>query len=216
MLLKPLEHKQAAAKTRISLAMVAICSLCALLGLLAMEAMLSTTALITPIDQALVYVTWTIGLLLGLTVSFSIHRQDTKSFGLYHKVAMMICAPAFFWVIADSFAWRIADRLTFGFFSQAPFAPAIYPVTDANRPWKGQRAHIEINPFNLKRGVAIAVPNAQYEGIEASFEGLCVAVLQRRSANGAIHVATNGRYTWFEPKSVKLSACLQKGPPSRH
>jgi hypothetical protein len=204
---EPLIHKQASTKSPVSLTGWAIRSLCALGCLIIVEALFSGTALITPITQTLVYGLWAAGLLVGLAASVCIVRLDSKTFGSYHKMIMIIYALGVFWACSDGFAWRITDRLAFGFFHQAPFTSAIYPVTDSNKPWKGARANVEINPFGLRLGVPIPIPQSQYKEIQADYAGLCVKVLQRRSAMGAIHIRTNGRYTAFEPKPVELSVC---------
>jgi hypothetical protein len=164
---EPLEQKQAHTEAPISLAKLTACSLCVLCVLLLLEALFSSTALITPISQNLVYGLWAVGLLVGLAVSFCITRLEPKIFGLYYKIVLIIYALGVFWACGDGFAWRIADRLAFGFFPKSPFTPAIYPVADTNKPWKGQRASIEINPSDRSATRAIHIrTNGRYTAFE--------------------------------------------------
>lgn len=171
-----------------------------------LEALLSETALITPISSVLLNVMRVIGVLFGLGVSVIIYTDPTQAGGWRMWVAILFM-PLLVGFAFNEIAWRIADWSAFGFSTQA-FESAHYRVEDVNEGHRGRRDSVGIDPFDTGENTDIPIPSEQYrELLIGSGRVGCVTVAQRKSASGAIEIATNGLFTMSEPKPVEITPC---------
>ncbi len=184
-----------------SFAVVIPLAICAL-GVL--EAMLSNTALITPISNSFLWTMRLIGVAVGLVAGVVV--ASTSDFAIWRKLALILFSPLLVGFLFDGIGWRMADWRAFGFSSQ-PFAPASYPIENVSRGRKGRTSTVSIDPFATGESTRIPISREQYSGLRADIDGLCVTVQQRRSPAGEIEILTDGQFTLSTPDPVEITPC---------
>jgi hypothetical protein len=173
------------------------------------ESALSATSLITPINAGFSFATKTIGLVAGLILGISFARNDKA--GMFKKALVVALAPFLVVMSFEGLAWRMANMWEFGL-STGAFQKATYPVKYANSKTRRRNSWysndtLEIDPFKTGVGTDIPVPSDQFKRIWQSADKYCVVVQQRRSANGAIQIRTDGKATLSSPAPVELTQC---------
>lgn len=179
-------------------------ALFAVLGLFSLEALFSSTSLITPISETFLWSMRGIGLFTGLGVG--IVSMMISDISWWRKILTVLVTPLLFAFAFDGIGWRMADWAAFGFSRQA-FTPAAYPIEGIHRGRKGRSSAIEIDPFKTGENAAIPIPYEQYQALSADSDGLCVVVLQRRSAIGAVEIKTDGEIVLGRPAPVEVGPC---------
>ena len=94
--------------------------------------------------------------------------------------------------------------------SRARFADAwitIPPIESISWGRKGARDTIRIDPFKTGDNTEIPVNSDQYHVLRKSGSDSCVAVMQRKSASGAVEIKTNGGYMCNKPDDVPVTRC---------
>ncbi len=189
--------------------MAAVYVFVGLMALFCIEAMLSGTALITPIDPLFLNLTRGAGILLGLCVAWI--AIVGSGIPLAKRVVIIIAAPLLLGYVGGWVAWRVADRMAFGFSSDG-FVPAAYPIVSADYGRRMLRPYLGINPFGTALNTNIPVPEAQFDAIRWRYRDYCIIVMQRRSPEGAIQIRTDGMITLRDPAPVLLARC-RRGTP---
>ena len=170
-----------------------------------LEALISGTSLITPINQTLLWGMRGAGLVIGFVVSLVAVLIMTDT-ALWRRGLTLLFCP---FLIAFGFgemAYRISDWAEFGFSSQQ-FESAQYPIAAMHWGRKGARNSIEIDPFKTGDTTYIPVAADQYHALRGASSDHCVTVMQRKSASGAIEIATNGQFMWSTPEQVPVARC---------
>jgi len=170
-----------------------------------LEALLSGTALITPISQTLLWSLRGIGLVVGLTVTVLTVLTMTDVSLIRRGLTLLVC-PLLIAFAFGEIAYRISDWAEFGFSSQQ-FEPAQYPIASISHGRRGARSTIEIDPFDTGDNTEIPVNYDQYRVLLKTSADSCVTVMQRKSASGAIEIQTNGRYMLNTPEEVTVVRC---------
>ena len=185
-----------------------------LLFLAWLEALLSGTSLITPISQTLLWTMRGIGLVVGLVVTVVVVFGVADG-SLLRRGATLLFLPLMFAFGIGELAYRISDWTEFGF-SRQPFEQEQYPIESIRWGRKGARNSIQIDPFKTGDNTDIPINSDQYHALRKSSSDSCVTVMQRKSASGAVEIATNGRYMWSKPGDVPVTRCgfsdTQVGP----
>ena len=170
-----------------------------------LEALLSGTSLITPINQTLLWGMRGAGLVIGFVVSLvaALAMTDTS---WWRRVLTVLVLP---FLIAFGFgeiAYRISDWTEFGFSSQK-FEEEQYQIASIHWGRKGARDTIQIDPFETGDNTDIPISNDQYKDLRLASAESCVTVMQRKSASGAIEIATNGQYMLSTPEPAQVTRC---------
>lgn len=184
----------------------------AVAALFLLEAALSSTALITPINQGFLYAMRGLGAMAGLACGVIVALRDSK-IGWFRKIVTVLFLPLMIGFLFDGLAWRMADWWEFGL-SSAPFGPAIYAIKSVDHGRKGSRDSIEIDPFATGETTHIPVPPEQYRALFGQASDYCVIVQQRKSASGAIEIRTDGEFTLQRPAPIEMKPCaaMAKNP----
>jgi hypothetical protein len=173
------------------------------------EALLSTTSLITPINAQLSYTLRGVGFVTGLIVGLSFAL--TEKAAALKKVFIVVFTPFLAATGFEGLAWRMANMWEFGL-SSSPFEQTAYPVKRADpntSPTKSfyKKDTLEIDPFETGVATDIPVPSDQFRQIWLTADEYCVVVRQRRAANGAIQIHTDGQIMFGTPAPVELVPC---------
>ena len=177
----------------------------ALLGLICLEALLSDTSLITPINPAFLNIMRAGGFAFGLPLAIKTAFNPERELGVFRKVLVLIFVPLGTGWGGGEAAWRIYDWKEFAF-SNVAFSQASYPIAHVSRGRKGARDAFEIDPFNVG-GTKIAVPSDQFQGVSLNAENYCMAVMERRSASGAVEILNDGVFNLRNPAPAVLTPC---------
>lgn len=179
----------------------------ALIIILILESIFSSTSLITPINGLYLNAMRVLGAVAGVVLWLWARTQPNFAENTtFRKIMVMLGMPLFGLVMFDGFAWRIADNYFFAF-SSAPWEQASYPIKGSHHGRKGARDTVSIDPFQTHESADIPVPSEQYRELGFSTEGLCVAVMQRRSPSGAVEIRTDGRYNLSTPERAQIGPC---------
>ncbi len=187
-------------------AMGIVAIVCAALVFLTwLEALVSGTSLITPINQTLLWGMRGAGLVIGFvgTLVAALAMTDTSWWRRVLTVLVLPCLIAFGF---GELAYRISDWKEFGFSNQQ-FEAAQYPIDSIRWGRKGARNTIRIDPFETGDNTDIPISSDQYDDLRGASGDSCVTVMQRKSASGAIEIATNGRYMLSTPEAVQVTRC---------
>lgn len=177
----------------------------ALVFLCWLEALLSGTALITPINQTLLWSMRGAGLAIGFAVTLlAVLAMDDTA--LWHRGLTLLVCPFLIAFGSGAMAYRIADWTEFGFSNQQ-FEQAQYPIAAMHWGRKGARNSIEIDPFKTGDTTYIPVAADQYHALRGASSDHCVTVMQRKSKSDAIEIATNGQFMWSTPAHVPVARC---------
>lgn len=176
--------------------------------LMLVEAATSSTALITPLSSAYLWAMTAIGFATGIWICrFGIAKDPRSERENRAKTTLRLLGVSAFAAVAfNGFGWRIADWLEFGL-SNEPFQTVVHPIKDVSVGFRGNRDHLEIDPFSVGDSTPIPIPPEQLQFGRASLIGRCVAVEQRKSASGAIEIQTDGKITFFKPKPAIIQDC---------
>jgi hypothetical protein len=170
------------------------------------EALFSGTALITQLDETVLWTMRGLGAAIGLGVGLLLFAKIAQENSTAKAVLTVLVMPLMFGFLFDGIAWRAADWASFGF-SQQAFEPARYPIDSISPGRKGRRDVIEIDPFDTGEHANIPMSDAQYRELITTPASYCVTVMQRREPSGAIEILTDGEYTLHEPAPVEVGPC---------
>lgn len=183
----------------------------ALIAILILESIFSSTSLITPIDGLFLNAMRVLGAVAGVVLwLWARTKPNFAENTAFRKILVMLGMPLFGLVMFDGFAWRIADNYLFAF-SSAPWEQASYPIKSTHHGRKGARDTVSIDPFDTHESADIPIPSDQYRELAFGAEGLCIAVMQRRSPSGAVEIRTDGRYNLSTPERAQIAPCQSPG-----
>jgi len=181
--------------------------LCSPLVVLLVDSMFSGTELISPIGSG--YLWWMRGLGLADGIALLFFMRNSAMFeklSVIRKLLLVLIGPFLMAAAFDALAWRSANWIAFGA-SSASYESAQYPIMRVNMARKGRRATIAIDPLGTGEAAHIPIPRDQYRQLIRADGDQCVTVQQRRAANGAVQIRTDGEFTLKEPDYAVVTPC---------
>jgi hypothetical protein len=175
--------------------------------ILFVDGLFSGTELITPLNRGFLWWMRGLGVVDGIALSYLMATNPGYfERGGFRALLGLLAMPVFMAATFDALAWRAADSIAFGM-SKAPYEAVQYPIKSVSRGRKGRRSTIDIDPFETGENSHIPIPSEQYRELLGADDGLCVTIRQRRAANGAVEILTNGSYTLHTPDPAIVSPC---------
>jgi len=175
--------------------------------ILLVDSMFAGTELISPLGTAYLWWMRSLGLADGIALMWFLRTSPGfQARSGPRKFLVILFGPLFMVAAFDSLAWRTADWIAFGV-SKAPYEQVQYPIKQLNMGRKGRRATIAIDPLGAGEDAHIPIPRDQYRSLILADGDQCVTVEQRRAANGAVEIRTNGSVTLNEPDYAAVTSC---------
>lgn len=186
------------------------------LAVILIEPLVVRAELITPISGYALWPMRAFGLMTGLALVISTPRDGRVDWkGRLRGAVSLVVGCAVGAALADALTWRAARFLEFGL-SDQPFVAATYPLTAG---WDGRlvgKGQIRIDPFGTGQPLVIRIAPGQLGYGLAPQLPLCITVMQRRSASGAIEVQTEPWRPFETPSVKKIQPCPQGSPDHRN
>jgi hypothetical protein len=170
------------------------------------EGMAAGTELITPLSRPFLWWMRGLGVIDGIVLAYFLAKSPTYQSRSVRGLLGLVAIPIFAAATFDALAWRAADWIAFGV-SDAPYEHVQYPIKDISPGRKGRRATIGIDPFGTGENSHIPIPREQYQELLYASGDRCITVEQRRAANGAVEIRTNGSFTLGSPEPANVSSC---------
>ena len=208
------DHEDSASRSGLSLRTKVILGGAMLISIAVLDGCMSGTQLATRPPGWLLQTMLAIGLILGL--GFGAHltfRTPSPEEELANSVAGMPrwlaipCSVLIMLACAAIYSGRVWEHWSF-MGSDAPWEQKLYPIvmSDEGGDWF-EKPHAYIQPLKSGPMISIPMPETQYEEASDSLSQQCVWVTQRRAANGAVQILTDGSVNLSDAAPVRLSPC---------
>lgn len=179
----------------------------ALAAVTVFEVSFSQTELLTPIARTWYAIPMLFGFVLGVWTMIYFRKRFASYIDANAALpwsrrsglpgTMMVVVPLMCMVWLGGLGDRFANHASF-FGATADFETHYYPILSVySGKTRGRELRhnptITINPFG-NSGVKLSISRAQYLALADGYDGLCVAVRQRRSPSGAVQIFSAGSY----------------------